>query len=146
MGRAETNPDLSPQLSIILHWQVEAVEKWKLYAKAAMAPMIPCTWGAKVKEACASLPSSRAPAHGPGGKCHHEPVSASPETLISPACQVSMENWFSRISLFHFYNTGSLRQVIKTTYNLLLAVADGAVPFQMFFVIQHTFIEHLLCM
>lgn len=54
----------------------------------------------------------------------HELFSASQDIFISPVCQVSLGELFSRISLFHFYNTSSFGQAgneITHSFNNIIA-------------------------
>lgn len=111
MGRAKTiMQDLSPEFSKILYWQVEVVEQMET-AKAAM-PHDSIYVRNQGKWCWWLLPSSWAPAHGSGVSIH-ELFSTSQDTWISPVCHVSLEEPFSRIDLFHFYNISALGQVMK---------------------------------
>lgn len=107
------NPDLSPELSIMLHWQVES-EQMEAVPKQPRH-MIPSMWGAKAMMLVAPCP--------PFGLLYmgllvmprvgiHE-LFSSQDTLISPVCQISLKKLFSRISLFHFYTISFLGQVMK---------------------------------
>lgn len=122
--------DLSPEFSKILYWQVEVVEQMET-AKAAM-PHDSIYVRNQGKWCWWLLPSSWAPAHGSGVSIH-ELFSTSQDTWISPVCQVSLEEPFSRIDLFHFYNISALGQVMKQ-HVVITSNNTGDVPVQMSFI------------
>ena len=94
----DNNPNLSPERSIMLHWQVEVMKQIETVPKAATSHMIPSVWGARLNDAGGFLPSAWAPAHGPHCSltCQHPQAALHLSRYFNSSSQVSPEELFLR--------------------------------------------------